>query len=188
VLQALADAGAVLNLGKCNFLATRLEYLGHIIDETGLHPNPKTTEAIQQFPRPETPKQVKRFLGLAGYLRKFSEKQAECEKVIRKTIQVMPAVSRSGKKPSTREKLIWSKEAEDAFLAIKDMLTNECSLARYNPEWACEVHCDASAVCLGSILAQRDIVKEELISCNTQVGPCLKLSRTTPTLIESCWQ
>jgi hypothetical protein len=157
VLQALANAGAVLNLQKCNFLATKLEYLGHIIDQTGIHPNPKTTEAIRLFPRPESPKQAKRFLGLAGYLRKFSQKQAECEKVIRNSIHSEPmTAAKNGKKQGIREKLMWSQEAENAFLTIKDMLTDECRLARYNPDWPCEVHCDASATCLGSILAQRD--------------------------------
>jgi hypothetical protein len=160
VLKALAAAGAVLNLEKSNFLAEEFEYLGYIIDATGIKPNPKTTEAIQQYPRPKTTKQIQRFLGLAGYLRKFSPKQAECEKIIRQTVHqekiVAPNYQNDRKQPQVKSRVIWTEAAEVAFLTIKEMLNSECKLARYNPQWKMEVHCDASASCLGSILAQRD--------------------------------
>ena len=61
----------MLQPDKCEFLRHEVIYLGHIIDEHGVKPDPKNIEAVENFPRPKTPKNIKQFLGLIGYYRRF---------------------------------------------------------------------------------------------------------------------
>ncbi len=61
-----------IKLWKCLFLKKAvIKYLGHIISEEGLRPDPKLMEAIRNYPTPQNKKQVKSFLGLSGYYNKF---------------------------------------------------------------------------------------------------------------------
>ena len=67
--------GAKLSLqpDKCEFLATEVQYLGHIIDENGVRPDTKKTIAVKNFPTPKNQTNIRQFLGLAGYYRRFIE-------------------------------------------------------------------------------------------------------------------
>ena len=56
---------------KCNFLKKHIQYLGHILSGEGITPSPEKLDSIQKMPPPKTPKEVKQFLGLIGYYRKF---------------------------------------------------------------------------------------------------------------------
>ena len=56
---------------KCDFFKKHIQYLGHLIAEEGFTPLPEKLESIRKMPRPKTPKEVKQFLGLIGYYRKF---------------------------------------------------------------------------------------------------------------------
>ena len=71
LLGRLKIAGLVLQPEKCNFFRKEIGYLGHKISENGVRPNPKNVEAVKNFPKPTGRKNVKQFLGLAGYYRRF---------------------------------------------------------------------------------------------------------------------
>ena len=71
VLQRLKELGLKIQPDKCEFLKPELEYLGHVITHEGIKPNPKKISAVKDFKIPKTPTDVKSFLGLAGYYRKF---------------------------------------------------------------------------------------------------------------------
>jgi Reverse transcriptase (RNA-dependent DNA polymerase). len=71
LLQKLRENGLSLQPDKCECLRTEVTYLGHIITSNGLKPDPKKIEAVKKFPRPRNSKNVKQFLGLAGYYRRF---------------------------------------------------------------------------------------------------------------------
>jgi hypothetical protein len=77
VLGLLQKAGLKIKLSKCTFLQTSVNYLGHVISDKGIKPDPKKTDAIRNYPRPMTISQLKSFLGLAGYYRKFIKNFAE---------------------------------------------------------------------------------------------------------------
>jgi hypothetical protein len=70
-LQRLKELGLKVQPDKCEFLKPELEYLGHIVTAEGVKPNPKKIEGIKIFRQPKNPTEVKSFLGLAGYYRKF---------------------------------------------------------------------------------------------------------------------
>lgn len=67
----LRDVGLKLQPHKCEYLVTELHYLGHLITPTGIKPNPFKLRAVAKFPEPRNKEQIKQFLGLAGYYRKF---------------------------------------------------------------------------------------------------------------------
>ena len=71
IFQCIAKAGLKLKPSKCNFAATEVKYLGHILSHKGILPNPEKTAIIDHFPIPKDEKQVRSFLGLTNYYRRF---------------------------------------------------------------------------------------------------------------------
>lgn len=70
-MQRLHEANLQLQLDKCEFLRQELAYLEHVIGSDGVRSDPGEVKAIKQFPRPQNEKNIKEFLGLAGYYRRF---------------------------------------------------------------------------------------------------------------------
>ena len=71
IFQRLREAGLKLKWSKCSFIKLHIEYLGHVISENGIEPMPDKLSAIKEMPAPRSPKEIKQFLGLVGYYRKF---------------------------------------------------------------------------------------------------------------------
>ena len=71
VFKKLKSANLSMKKSKCSFFSKEIQYLGHILSATGIRPLPSKTHAIQNMKPPTTPKQVRAFLGLVGYYRKF---------------------------------------------------------------------------------------------------------------------
>jgi len=71
LIERLRKAILKLQPDKCEFLKTEVTYLEHIISKDGVKPDPKKLEAVRQFPRPKTSKNIKQFLGLAEYYKRF---------------------------------------------------------------------------------------------------------------------
>ena len=71
VLERLSEAGFMLKAKKCRFGVERVEYLGHIVTPEGISPDPSKLDKLTRFPTPRNTTEVRAFLGLAGYYRKF---------------------------------------------------------------------------------------------------------------------
>ena len=71
MLQRLQAANLKLKPAKCHFAQSKLEYLGHVISSNGIQADPKKTTALSDYPVPTDSKQLKQFLGLSNYYRKF---------------------------------------------------------------------------------------------------------------------
>ena len=71
VFEKLKSANLSMKKSKCSFFSKEIQYLGHILSAMGIRPLPSKTHAIQHMNPPTTPKQVRAFLGLLGYYRKF---------------------------------------------------------------------------------------------------------------------
>lgn len=91
VLERLAEAGLSLKASKCSFAATRNEYLGHDLTTEGIQPTNRLIKATVEFPRSQDEAQVRRFVALAGYYRRFvpefGTKMAPLTSLLRKTTE-----------------------------------------------------------------------------------------------------
>jgi len=73
VLPILKTAGFKLNKAKCAFLLPKVEYLGHIFDESGLHPIQEKVQAIREAPAPKNLAELRSFLGIINYYSRFTK-------------------------------------------------------------------------------------------------------------------
>ena len=71
VFRRLRDANVKLNPKKCSFVKQRVEYLGHVVTPEGISPNPDKVRVVQELPTPTNLKELRSFLGLPNYYRRF---------------------------------------------------------------------------------------------------------------------
>jgi len=70
-MKRIREVGLKLNPSKCQFIRKEVEYLGHVITPEGLRPNDKLVRAVKDYSPPRNAQELKRFLGLASYYRRF---------------------------------------------------------------------------------------------------------------------
>ena len=141
LLGRLKTAGLVLQPDKCRFLCKEIGYLGHVISEVGVKPDPKKIEAVSKFPCPKGRKNVKQFLGLAGYYRRFIPDFASIAKPM--TVLLKKNV------PFT-----WTETAQMAFNKLKNILCSKPILQYPDFTKPFIITTDASDYALGAILSQ----------------------------------
>ncbi|KAL4172067.1 hypothetical protein KRP22_007241 [Phytophthora ramorum] len=141
VLERLSVAGLTLKLKKCMFATTSMEYLGHELSTQGVRPVERLVKSVSEFPRPNNPVDVKRFVHLAGYYRKFIEAFGS----------IMAPMTRLLKKDSVWE---WTENQEFAFERVKAALTTKPLLVYPNFELPFRLVTDASKIGLGTCLMQ----------------------------------
>ncbi len=145
VLGALNEAGIVLNKNKCVFAWTSILYLGHIISNHGIHPDPDKVNAIISWPSPDNITRVRGFLNLAGYYRRFIPAFARLASPLYDLLKGSP---RKGA-PVT-----WSAACKRAFDALKRKLTSTPVLSYPRPWHLFVIDTDASGDAIGGILHQ----------------------------------
>ena len=129
---------------KSIWFKTHLTYLGHVIGEGQLRPDPKLIGAVREFPQLRTPTQLRSFLGLAGYYRKFiSRFQEKAAPLYELTRTTEPLAAR------------WDERAESSFVELKLALTSQPVLRLWTPGYPTQLHTDASNVGLGAVLLQQ---------------------------------
>lgn len=143
----LRAANLKLQPDKCEFLRREVMYLGHIIGEDGVRPDPKKVEAVQNFPRPQSAKNIKQFLGLAGYYRRFIPGFSRIAKPLTELL----------KKEVTFH---WDSEQNDAFGTLRDALCSEPLLQYPDFTKPFVVTTDASQTAIGAILSQGKIGRD----------------------------
>ena len=77
LFQRLREADIKLKDSKCHYFKTHVQYLGHLVSGKGIRPLPEKLDSIKKMPAPTTPKEIKQFLGLVGYYRKFIPRFAD---------------------------------------------------------------------------------------------------------------
>lgn len=141
VLQLLQDSGLTLKLAKCRFFDTQLEYLGYEISAAGIKPGERKILAVKEFPVPRNIHEVRQFLGLASYFRKFVKGFGEIARPLTSLL----------KKQNLWK---WTDTENQAFTNLKARLVERPVLALYDPKLDTELHTDASALGIGGILLQ----------------------------------
>ena len=151
VFDRLGAANLILNPSKCFFGQQSVLFLGHLISRHGIQPNPEKTQVVRNFPRPRSVKDIRAFLGLASYYRRFvqnfSSIAAPLTRLTRKNIP-----------------FLWDVACETAFQRLKDALITPPILVYPNLSQPFHLSVDASSTGLGYILGQTIEGKDVVIA------------------------
>jgi len=141
VLKRIRFHNLSLNPEKCSFGYDSIKILGHVVDKSGVKPDPDKVSAVKNIAVPKTVFEARRFHGMASYYRKF------CPNF---SMIARPLTSLWKKNATFR----WGDEEQQAFDQLKLMLTQAPCLHHHNPDLPQVIHTDASRVGLGATLLQ----------------------------------
>ena len=141
IFQRLCEVDLKLKMEKCSFLKMHIQYLGHIISDNGIKPIPEKLSLIQQMPRPYTPKEVKQFLGLVGYYRKFIPQYTDIARPL-------DALTRKD------TECVWTDICQKSFDLLKAMVSEEPILVYPDHSKPYVLFMDASKYVWSCILTQ----------------------------------
>ena len=141
VIQRIEGAGLKLKPSKCCLVREEVEYLGHVLTPNGLKTNPRLVEAIKVYPQPQNVKEVRQFLGLSSYYRRFIEKFAA-------VAQPLTALTRNN------VAFKWTAECQESVDRLKQCLTTAPMLCYPLFDQPFVLETDASIRGIGAILSQ----------------------------------
>ena len=142
VLQRLRYHGVRLKKEKCQFLQKSVEYLGHRIDQTGVHTSAEKVRAVVNAPSPHNLQELRSFLGLLNYYANFLPNLAS-------TLHPLHELLRAG------QRWKWSDVCERAFQQAKQSLVHAPVLAHYDPQLPLILAGDASAYGMGAVISHK---------------------------------
>lgn len=145
--ERLRRANLKLQPDKCEFLRREVGYLGHIISDQGVKPDPSKLTAVKEFPQPRNAKNIKQFLGLAGYYRRFISEFSKIARPLTDMLKKDKAFS-------------WGSEQEKAFATLRDALCSKPILQFPDFTRPFVVTTDASGYAIGGVLSQGEIGKD----------------------------
>ncbi|GJX89714.1 putative reverse transcriptase domain-containing protein [Tanacetum coccineum] len=145
ILELLKKEELYAKFSKCEFWLPKVQFLGHVIDSQGIHVDPAKIESIKDWASPKTPTEIRQFLGLAGYYRRFIEGFSKIAKPMTKLTQ-------------KKVMFVWGDKQEAAFQLLKQKLCSAPILALPEGSEDFIAYCDASIKGLGAVLMQREKV------------------------------
>ncbi|GJW50994.1 putative reverse transcriptase domain-containing protein [Tanacetum coccineum] len=144
ILELLKKEKLYAKFSKCDFWIRIMQFLGHLIDSQGLHVDPAKIEAVKNWTSPTTPTEIRQFLGLAGYYRRFIKDFSKIAKSLTELTQ-------------KNKKYIWGENQESAFQLLKQKLCEAPILALPEGNDDFVVYCDASTSLGAHILDQKEL-------------------------------
>lgn len=165
-----------IQLDKSEFLQKTVKFLGHTLTDEGIKPNNDKIEAVKKFPLPKTQKEIKSFLGLVGYYRKFIQDFAKLTKPMTSCLK-------------KNAKVIHNKEFLECFDKCKQLLVNAPILQYPDFEKPFILTTDASDVAIGSVLSQGTVGSDKPVafaSRTLSVTEC-KYSTIEKELLSIVW-
>ena len=151
VLQRLKMANLKLNCKKCSLFCQIVSFLGHQVSQQGIETEPEKVSAIREWPQPRNVKEVRQFVGLASYYRKFMPSFATICKPLHKLTE-------------KDQKFVWTAETQSAFDTIKMLQTTAPVLSYVDRKGTGFIlDTDASNVGLGSVIHQLQNGEEKVI-------------------------
>lgn len=155
LFKRLSEYGLRVNPEKCEFGKSSLSFLGHHINEQGIRPLPEKVSAILQLENPTTVKELRRYLGMLNFYRRFIPHAAE-------TLIPLYDLLTKHNKLSKNAPLHWTVEAERSFNQAKNALANVTLLAYPAPGAELTLAADASDIAIGAVLQQKDSLTGEI--------------------------
>lgn len=146
VFQRLSQHGLRINVAKCIFGKSELCFLGHRIDAKGIYPLPERVAAIEEFKEPVTASELKRFLAMINFHRRFIPNAVKCQMVLQSLI--------IGNIKNDKTQIVWTQEARNEFKKCKQQLSKSTSLAHPAQNAQLELSVDASESAVGAVLHQ----------------------------------
>ncbi|KAL6424939.1 hypothetical protein ACFW04_010072 [Cataglyphis niger] len=156
LMERLRKANLKLQPDKCEFLCREVAYLGHIIGADGVKPDPNKIKSISEFPIPKNEKNIKQFLGLAGYYRRFIPQFSKTAKPLTDLL----------KKNNTFN---WQQRQTEAFNILRNALCSEPVLQYPDFTKPFVLTTDASGYAIGGVLSQGQIGKDLPIAYTSRV-------------------
>ena len=150
IFKRLEDAGLKLKPQKCEFGLDEIQYLGHRIGRKGISPFSDKVKAIREFKTPTTVTEIKSFLGLANYYRKFIKDFSRKAKPLNE-------LTKKG------TPFLWTEKAQESFMELKRRLVTSPVLAHADPALPFRLTTDASRTGLGWVLEQKQDGKFRVI-------------------------
>ena len=141
VLLLLRQHKLYAKKSKCEFFKAKVSFLGHIISKNGIEMDPEKVKAIVEWPAPTNVQEVRSFLGLAGYYRKF----------IRHFSHICSPITELLKNDTP---FVWSNERQHTFDTLKKAISNAPVLILPNPSFPYIVTTDSSGYAVGATLSQ----------------------------------
>lgn len=143
VMKRVQEVNLVINLQKCQFLFQEITLLGHRVSSEGVKTSPDKIKSVVEFKAPKTVKQVRQFLGLTGYYRKF------CKDYSKIAAPLMELTKKD-------KVFTWSDVEQKAFERLKENLINTPVLRHFDEELPIILEVDASGVGVGCIMSQKE--------------------------------
>ena len=140
-LWTLEEHKIYANFLKCEFWLDKVHFLGHVVSKDGVSVDPAKIEAVSKWPAPTNVTEIRSFLGLASYYRRFVEGFSSLA-------APLTALTKKGKKYE------WTEKCEESFQELKRRLTSAPILTIPNGEEGFVIHSDASKIGLGAVLMQ----------------------------------
>ena len=150
VFDRLRKANLRLKIAKCEFMKKELNYLGHIISDEGISGDPQKVSAVQNMEPPKTVREVRSFLGMTSYYRKYVPDFS-------KTARPLNLLTKKN------AKFRWSSEAQSAFEKLKEALLRAPILAFPDIRKPFKLYTDASQYALGAVLTQEHEGQDRVI-------------------------
>lgn len=147
VFSRLREHGLALNFAKCEFGKSEINFLGHTITEKGIRPLAEKVDVIRNFKKPEVVCELKRFLAMLNFYRRFLPNAVDVQSVLQ--------VYLKGNKKNDRSSILWNKNTEAAFEKCKESLATATLLAHPSKHGEICLMVDASDVAMGAALQQR---------------------------------
>ncbi|XP_059224057.1 uncharacterized protein LOC131997313 [Stomoxys calcitrans] len=139
--------GIFINPSKCVFGQTEIDFRGHHVTPDGIKPLTEKVDVIKSFPLPKTIKELRRFLAMLNFYRKFLPHGAQLQSVLNDLLKGQT------KKNDTRE-IDWSDELKQAFIKCRESLSNASFLTHPIPNASLVLKVDASTHAIGAVLEQ----------------------------------
>ena len=163
IFKRLERANFKIQPDKCVFGTDTVEYLGHVCTASGIRPDPSKIQAIQQYSVPRNTRDVRSFLGLAGYYRRHVPNFAEIAK---------PLTALTKKEVPLKWTNEWTPECQESFDKLKQILSTEPLLIYPDFSQPFIVACDASTKAIGAVLSQvRNGEERPVAYCSRKLNP-----------------
>ncbi len=153
VLKRLIQHQLYAKIQKCEFHQTQISFLGYVISSEGVTMDDSKVQAVLNWPKPTTIKELQRFLGFANFYRRFIRSFSMVAAPLTSLLQ------------GGKQRLNWTQASEQSFRQLKERFTSAPILHHPNPDLEFTVEVDASNTGIGAVLSQRQGSPLKLFPC-----------------------